>query len=353
MLPWSEGNAYQTLLKQGVETAGGDVTPATIAQDWLSTLKQGHTDVLHLHWLHGLAVGRNMPRTLVKGASFLRKLSTARRHVRGIVWTCHNLGNHLGWSLGLERKIVRRACALFDRIIVHHESAVAEAVSYFDIPQLRDRFDVIPHGHYIGWYPNTATRQQARTSLEIPADEIVFLMFGQLRANKGIENLLAAFSRLCHQTSAPLRLILAGKADPEIHELIVRFRADEPRIDYRPGFVTEEAVQPFHAAADVAVFPFSSGLTSGSLILAMGFGLPIIAANMGDAKHLVDQQGGRLVASGSVQDLTRTMSDLIAAKSEWPAMGKRNNQLVAALRWDLIGEQTMECYRKAMDRDSR
>ncbi|MDZ4657289.1 MAG: glycosyltransferase family 4 protein [Bythopirellula sp.] len=347
MLPWTDGNPYQTLLKRAIEAAGARVTPATLVDDWLARLEQVQADILHLHWLHGLTVGRSIPRTLIKSGVFLRKLSLARRRVKGIVWTCHNLGNHHGWCLGLERTIVRQACHSFDRIIVHHEAAIDDVVAYFKIPNLRDRFDVIPHGHYLDWYQGSLTKIEARRKLGIPDDEVVFLLFGQLRANKGIDVLLAAFKAACQVTDAPIRLLLAGTADAEVTNLIKQAMAQEPRIDFREGFVADEMVQPLHAAADVAVLPFSSGLTSGSLILAMGFGLPVIAAKFGEAGQMADKLGGILIQSDSVLELKNAFQEMISARPDWAEMSQRNHQLNSQRDWTNIGQQTMECYRRA------
>ncbi len=348
MLPWTAGNPYQTLLKQSVEAVGGKVTPATISDDWLKNLLSLRADVLHLHWLHGLCIGRSFPRTLIKGGVFLRKLSVARRQVKAIVWTCHNLGNHQGLYLGLERCIVRRACSSFDRIIVHHEAAIDEVVNYFSIPSLRDRVDVIPHGHYLDWYQGSFTKIEARRKLGIPDEEVVFLLFGQLRANKGIDILLAAFKAVCQVTDVPIRLLLAGTADAEVSSLIKQAILQEPRIDFREGFVADEMVQPLHTAADVAVLPFSSGLTSGSLILAMGFGLPVIAAKLGEAEQMADKLGGILVQSDSVLELKNAFQEMISARPDWAEMSNRNHQLNSQRDWTSIGQQTMDCYRRAI-----
>jgi glycosyltransferase involved in cell wall biosynthesis len=252
--------------------------------------------------------------------------------------------------LGLEKRIVRRACSAFDRIIVHHDSAIDDVVSHFSIPHMRERFDVIPHGNYFDCYPGKVSKQEARRLLCIPEEDFVFLLFGQLRANKGIENLLSAFVTVCGESEAPLRLVLAGRAEPQIKKLIINAQSHAQRIDFREGFVAEDLVQPWHAAADAAVFPFSTGLTSGSLILAMGFGLPVIAAAVGDARHLVSRQGGQLIASGHVDELGRALKEMSLARQEWVPMGRRNRQLVSEFRWDLIGAKTMDCYKKAIQR---
>ncbi|MEZ4597387.1 MAG: glycosyltransferase [Chloroflexota bacterium] len=48
-----------------------------------------------------------------------------------------------------------------------------------------------------------------------------------------------------------------------------------------PGNVPDDRMQVFLRAADVMVLPYRDVLTSGSAILAMTFGLPVVAPRIG------------------------------------------------------------------------
>ena len=67
---------------------------------------------------------------------------------------------------------------------------------------------IVPHGHYLGYYPNTVSRGEARAALSLPADAFVFVCLGLLRPYKGLEELLPAFRSLPERD---LVLLLAGK----------------------------------------------------------------------------------------------------------------------------------------------
>jgi len=71
------------------------------------------------------------------------------------------------------------------------------------------------------------------------------------------------------------------------------------RIRFLPRFVRDERVANFFAAADVAVVPRRDGGTSGSLILALSFGVPVVAADRATYRELMaDGEAGWLFEPG-------------------------------------------------------
>src|SRR4029450_158253 len=109
-------------------------------------------------------------------AAFVAALLVARVLRYRIVWTVHNALPHephrvhpvLRWLL------VRPA-----RLVVHGEAARAA------IPGGRRAPAIVPHGHYIGFYPDDVSPWEARQALGLGAEERVFACFGQLRAHQG------------------------------------------------------------------------------------------------------------------------------------------------------------------------
>ena len=142
----------------------------------------------------------------------------------------------------------------------------------------------MPHGSYIGAYPEGRSRSEVRNELGLPQDSFVFLCFGELRGYKEIELLLAAFS------AAPLpeaRLIVAGNAKiPSVGSAVRAAPANDSRILSMLGFVPEERVTELFHACDAAVLPRGDGGTSGSLVLALSMGLPVVAADVPTVREL-------------------------------------------------------------------
>ena len=104
------------------------------------------------------------------------------------------------------------------------------------------------------------------------------LLFGQLRRDKGVRDLLTAAAEV-----EDVCVMLAGEdrgALSEAAELL-----DDQRLRGRvlalPGFVPDEQVSRLFAAADVVALPYPKASASGVLLLAYGYGRPVVAYPVG------------------------------------------------------------------------
>ena len=118
----------------------------------------------------------------------------------------------------------------------------------------------------------------------------------------------------------------------------------------RLGFVPDERVAELFAACDAALLSRNDGGTSGSLILALSLGLPVVAARRPAYEELLDgRAAGWLFEAGDRASLAATLAraastdpgDLAAKRAAAAAQ-------VARLRWDEIGARTADLMRKAL-----
>jgi beta-1,4-mannosyltransferase len=260
-----------------------------------------------------------------------------------LVWTVHNVGSHEGANDPVEMAVHRRLAELSDAVICHctaAEEAAAEA--YALSPGLRQRLHVIPHGSYIGVYPNTVSRTEARNRLKLPLDARVLLFIGTVRPYKGLEDLLAAFRQLGHPG---LRLIVAGRPRrAQDAAPIASAAAADPRVSLRLDHVPDDQLQVLLNASDVVVLPFRDILTSGSMILAMSFGRAIVAPSLGCLPETMPPGGGILYdpeEQGALEQALRAALD-----SDLVAMGARNLERARELDWGPIAAATEALYRK-------
>jgi beta-1,4-mannosyltransferase len=65
-------------------------------------------------------------------------------------------------------------------------------------------------------------------------------------------------------------------SDPRTREVLDRCLLD-PHVVLRPVAVPDGEMQYYLRAADIAVLPYHRGLNSGVLLLALSFGLPVVA----------------------------------------------------------------------------
>jgi beta-1,4-mannosyltransferase len=129
--------------------------------------------------------------------------------------------------------------------------------------------------------------------LGINKSDTIFVYFGGIRPNKGIDRLIEAFSRL---PDKDIRLVIAGKPSPpveyfhRVHYLV----SQDQRIHLIAEFIPENEIQIYLNAADVVVLPFERILSSGSVMLALSFGKPVIAPTLGCLTELITSEVGIL-----------------------------------------------------------
>ena len=289
------GNSYTTALYATARRMGLDVREIDFSgRAILRNLGRG--DTLHLHWpsFHYYDPA-SRGRTFYGLLRFVLIYSLLKLRGVRIVWTAHNLYPHDGakheWMHRVARRFVVR---ISQRIFVHGPTAAAIVSDEFGVPAQKLR--VVPHGNWIGSYPNTVGRAEARSRLGLPADAHVFLFIGLCKPYKGLEALIDAMRGL----PAGAVLVIAGHFPFPAYqeEILARARAagsDVVRV--RPGWIVESDLQVYLNAANEVVLPYREILTSGAAMLAMSFGRPVIAPRLGSLVDLVGEGCGILFDS--------------------------------------------------------
>ena len=135
----------------------------------------------------------------------------------------------------------------------------------------------------------------------------IFGTLGAVRPYKGLELIIEAFQGL---DSDNARLIIVGAARRQDYLDRLQARAkDDDRIAIRTGRTVPAADIPIWLGLmDIAVFGFKTILTSGSVILALSYGLPVIAPRLGGLPEVVIlEQTGWLYEPNDVVSLRETM----------------------------------------------
>lgn len=280
MLPdWRVVNPYQALLAEALQAEGVRVR---FAQGYLRGLPLSRAlrpaprpDLLHLHWPTAYLRSRHPVWRRLYMWRTLFDLWLLRQSGIPVVWTVHNLVTHDTPTPAPEMRFSARLARLADRLIVHG-AAAREAV----ITQLRappEKVAVIPHGPLRDAYGDAPDKATARAALDLPPQAPVVLFFGLIRPYKGVLELLAAWSGLSEQARQGGTLLVAGNASEGPYATAVRAQAaaaPATRLDMR--FIEEDEVPILMAAADLLVLPFQASLTSGTVRLAMDYGLPVV-----------------------------------------------------------------------------
>jgi glycosyltransferase involved in cell wall biosynthesis len=264
---------------------------------------------------------------------------------RPLVWTPHNTFDRGERAYARSRTLTDRCAA---RLVIHAEHDRAALP-----PATAAKAVVIPHGEYGGLARRGAPDADplaARAELGALNDELVVLLFGQLRPDKGVRDLLLAAADV-----PGVRVVLAGEDKGALAE-IADLRADArlaDRLVVREGFVPAEEAGRLFAAADVAALPYRQASASGVLLLAYGYGCPAVAYPVGGLpEYVVDGETGWLCARADPDALADQLRAIAAGGREaCRARGAAARALAdERFSWDAIAERTAALYIDAQGR---
>ncbi len=298
--------------------------------------------IFHLHWPNFYTT---FPKPIAKQLSFLLTLLSLiwlRVFNFKVVWTIHNVLPHETQTSD-DIKIAQYLSQRADAKIVHSHFTVNEMKKLkLNVGQVT----IIPHGNYIGVYPEKITRKKARQRLGIDKDEIVILFFGMIRTYKGVDDLISSFTRL---NKRKVRLVIAGKCiDEALKQKIIVGQRDHS-IDFYEGHVADNDVAMYFKACDVVCLPFKSITTSGSALLALSFGKPIIAPRSG-ALHDIPNSVGYLYDPEEPYALSKSLARAIEEKAKLKKKGESALEYAKTLNWDDIAEKTYKVYQEVLGR---
>jgi glycosyltransferase involved in cell wall biosynthesis len=172
------------------------------------------------------------------------------------------------------------------------------------------------------------------------AGTFTYLFFGNLRRYKGLELLVQAFSKL---EGEHLRLVIAGKVFEKEDEVwLLEAVAKDSRIIFRNGFVPNEDVANLIKSSDVVVLPFVRTLSSGSALLAITYGRPLILPDLAKVFG-VPGVGGALYFNDSYS-LEQAMRK--AEKIDLVPYRNHNYQLANKLTWEAMADIIEKNYTK-------
>ena len=334
-------NPYGPLLAQALAKRG-------IHLEWTSygitveelAARRADFDVLHLNWLQHFYRGGTLAEAVAAYERFAELLTQARKLGYRIVWTLHNRYPHERPHPHLDHLAQLLVCRLAHAVTAHCHYAAG---------LLRDEFHwdgevtVVPHGHFIDAFPDSVSRETARERLGIGAGAFVYVFFGNARVYKGVERLVEAFEHIATD-DAVLVLMLRSAFDGEYTRLLQDLTGDKARIRvFQSEYFDNAEFQYFTRAADVAVLPFSAILTSGSVITAMGFGLPVVVPGLGCMPELVGEREGVIYDADETDGLQRA---LVGVRGRGLAeMGRAAREKVESQEWDGIAEQVEALYK--------
>ena len=219
-----------------------------------------------------------------------------------IVFYCHNAIEHE--TAYLKILISRKVLLLADRILTQS----AQETETLRRVLRQDNIITAYHPAISLADTNNLTKQEAKNLLHLEGR--VLLFFGFIREYKGLDLLLEAMALV--RSQIPVKLLVVGEfwEDPGKYKRLIRRLGLDNAVILVEGYVPNEEVGRYFAAADLVVQPYRSATGSGICQMAYGFGRPVIATTVGSLPEVIkDGVNGRLVPPRDIPALSQAIVD--------------------------------------------
>ena len=341
-VPEAKGNPYQKLLANALKQQNCNVFYSQKLLFRPQTPNKQKIDIVHIHWPSNLY--KKKWKTPYRSLLFLLKFFYLKYQNIKIVWTCHNILPHdRDWSsfdTFFRRLLIKKGSG----IIFHCNWAKKQLTELFRLKPAR--YSIIKHGHYIDYYSSTEDQKIARQKMNIPKNATVFLFFGRLKEYKGLDKLFSLFCKIIAENEN-VYLLIAGKGNKDVVE---KLHSECPtnyqrNILLNLDFIPDEEVGQYFSVADVLIAPFEDITTSGSIILGLSYGVPVIAPSIGCLPELFSE-----VPSGALycpEDKTSLETAIIQCtnKEKLTIYSQNAFKIAQKLSWDDIAKETSSFYR--------
>lgn len=193
----------------------------------------------------------------------------------------------------------------------------------------------------------TIQKQEVRTKLNIQETDFVFIFVGRLVGDKGINELVQAFSQL---TNLNAKLLLVGPYESELDPLqLETLHQIKNNSNIIPvGF--QEDVRPYFAISHCLVFPSYREGFPNVVLQAGAMGLPSIVSNINGCNEIIEEGfNGTIVPSKNKELLYLSMQRMIRDEV-WRNKLQKNarERINSHYKQQLVWEALLLEYQKIM-----
>jgi len=189
----------------------------------------------------------------------------------------------------------------------------------------------VPHPVYKQFPVSGLSKVEVRKKFGIPLEVPLALFFGFVRPYKGLNTLIEAM-RLLKSKGSNIHLLVAGEFwdDQDAYENQITELGVQDMVTIRASYIPETEASQFFEAADLFVAPYLAGTQSGSVKVAMSYGLPIVVTDViTDPLVLEYKRGLSVVKNGDPEELAEKINDISHGKLDT----KTENEIILHNSW--------------------
>jgi len=332
LLPvYDNENPYQELMANGLREGGLKVEFGSKNRFFgmLKTYFIQRPDWIHFDWIYSLySINLPFPIKWIYLYWFLFQLSFLRTFTKcKFGFTLHNLERHENYHSRIDHIAQLKMFSICTFVRIFSDTIKSKIVEKYGNANIQ-KFQVVPEGSYVGFYPNTVSSEEARIDIGFGKEDFVILFLGTIRPYKGILELVNAFLDIKENN---WKLIIAGFSfeGPYVKEIKNKISGNN-NIKLFLGHQAEDKLQYYFNSCDVVACPFKKIENSGSVILAMGFKKPVIAPRVGAVANRLSQQD-ILLYNNKVENSLKELKNI--SIKELADIGQSNFNEVQKYTW--------------------
>jgi glycosyltransferase involved in cell wall biosynthesis len=181
-------------------------------------------------------------------------------------------------------------------------------------------------------------------------DKKIILFFGRLSWKKGLDILVAAFSKLIKNRN-DVHLLIAGPDEGGYGKKVKKWIGDNgisEHVTFTGTLIGKEKVEAFNNS-DIFVLPSYSEALSTSILEAMYCGLPVIVSDQGHFPEIINYNAGIVVPCDS-NLFAQAMEQLIDNEGLRAKMGENGQRIVNdKFKWDKIADEMIINYQRTIE----
>jgi glycosyltransferase involved in cell wall biosynthesis len=185
---------------------------------------------------------------------------------------------------------------------------------------------------------------QAYEYFNLDISKRYLLFFGMLKRAKSLEVLLEALAKLPED----IHLIVAGRPrdmDYSYYSRLILKLGISGRVHSIIRYVTNEERHFLFTIPEAVVLPYRRIYQSGVLLLAMSYGLPVIASDLPANREVINNRNGTLFITGDSSDLADKIHLLLEDEARMKSISDSARDYVLQYHnWERIGDQFMQVF---------
>ena len=265
------------------------------------------------------------------GDEFLMCLLMQIKNAR-VITVLHTVADNLPWQ---KQALTQQVMLWSHKVVVMTETMRREVDWLHHVPA--SLIQVIPHGvprvkHYSSDSKSVKSGMERKLFWELDTEKILFSN-GLLHQGKGIEHVLAAMPAILAVHSETKYIVQGaphptGEGTTEYYHMLqnkVRDLHLEKHVLFFQEFLSDEQLvtKLQHSSVFINAYVDRVASVSGTLIMAMGSGVPCISTAYPFAKEMLADQSGVLVPFEDPESIARAVVYLLSNPEEAVIIGRR------------------------------